>query len=68
MHVITMCELNVLLVEGNDKKTLMEDVIRLVVNDDEITITGMLGDTVAVNGKILQVDLTKQEALIQKNG
>lgn len=68
MHVITMCELNVLLVEGNDKKTLMEDVIRLVVNDDEITITGMLGDTVTVHGKILQVDLTKQEALIQKNG
>ena len=61
-----MCELNAMLVDGTDKKLLMEDVVRLVVNDEDITITGMLGDTMQVKGKILRVDITKQEALIQK--
>lgn len=55
-----------MLVDGTDKKLLMEDVIRLVVNDEDITITGILGDTMQIKGKILRVDLTKQEALIQK--
>ena len=61
-----MCELNAMLVNGTDTKLLMEDVIRLVVNDEDITMTGMLGDTCQVKGKILRVDITKQEALIQK--
>ena len=55
-----------MLVDGTDKKLLMEDVVRLIVNDEDITITGMLGDTMQVKGKILRVDITKQEALIQK--
>jgi predicted RNA-binding protein len=61
-----MCELNVNMVEGTNTITLMEDVVRLVVNNNEITITSMLGETLTVQGKILHVDLTKQEALIQK--
>lgn len=65
-NLITMCELHAMLVDGTDKKLLMEDVIRLVVNDEDITITGILGDTMQIKGKILRVDLTKQEALIQK--
>lgn len=44
----------------------MEDVVRIAVNEDEITATGMLGDTRTVRGKILHVDLTKQEALVAK--
>lgn len=55
-----------MLVDGTDKKLLMEDVVRLIVNDEDITITGMLGDTMQVKGKILRVDISKQEALIQK--
>jgi len=65
-NLIIMCELHAMLVDGTDQKLLMEDVIRLVVNDEDITITGILGDTMQIKGKILRVDLTKQEALIQK--
>lgn len=61
-----MCELNVNLVEGTDTITLMEDVVRLVFNNNEITITSMLGETLTVQGKMMHVDLAKQEALIQK--
>lgn len=61
-----MCELNVNMVEGTNTITLMEDVVRLVVNNNEITITSMLGENLTVQGKIMHVDLTKQEALIRK--
>lgn len=61
-----MCELNVNMVEGTKKITLMEDVVRLVVNNNEITITSMLGENLTFQGKIMHVDLTKQEALIRK--
>lgn len=61
-----MCELNAFMLEGTDKKTLMEDVVRLVVDGENISITGMLGNNLTVKGKILRVDITKQEAIIQK--
>ncbi|MBW6518157.1 MAG: CooT family nickel-binding protein [ANME-2 cluster archaeon] len=61
-----MCELHAMLVDGTERKLLMEDVVRLVVDNEDITMTGMLGDTKNVKGKILRIDLTKQEALIQK--
>ena len=66
IYLVIMCELNVNMVEGTNTITLMEDVVRLVVNNNEITITGMLGETLTVQGKIMHVDLTKQEALIRK--
>lgn len=65
-RLIVMCELHAMLVDGPDKKLLMEDVVRLVVNNEDITMTGMLGNTKNVKGKIRSVDITKQEALIEK--
>ncbi len=44
----------------------MEDVVRLVVDGNEITITGIFGDTMTLPGRILRVDMTKNEALIEK--
>jgi predicted RNA-binding protein len=61
-----MCELNAIILDGNNKKTLMEDAVRLVVNNDEITITGIFGDSITIRGTIVHVDITKQEALLQK--
>ncbi len=61
-----MCELNAILIDGKDKTTLMEDVVRLAVDGNEITITGIFGDTMTLPGRILRVDMTKNEALIEK--
>jgi len=61
-----MCELTAILAEGNDREKLMEDVIRIDVKGDEITITGIFGDTMTVRGVIQYVDITKQEALLKK--
>ncbi len=59
-----MCELNAIIIEGKDKTTLMEDVVRLAVDGNEVTITGIFGDTMTLPGRILNVDMTKNEALI----
>ena len=60
-----MCELTAILIDGKDKTTLMEDVVRLAVDGNEITITGIFGDAMTLPGRILHVDLTKNEALIE---
>jgi len=64
-YLIAMCELNAILIDGKDKTTLMEDVVRLAVDGNEITITGIFGDTMTLPGRILYVDMTKNEALIE---
>jgi predicted RNA-binding protein len=56
-----MCELKVIF-KGN---TIMEDVVRIAAEKDSIKIYGMLGETRTVRGKIIDVNLTKQEAIIE---
>jgi predicted RNA-binding protein len=55
-----MCELKVIL-KG---KTIMEDVVRITVDKDSIKLYGMLGETKTVPGKIKDINITKQEAII----
>ena len=55
-----MCELKVIF-KGN---TIMENVVRISDKDGSITLQGMLGDVKTVSGKIVDVNLTKQEAII----
>jgi predicted RNA-binding protein len=55
-----MCELRVIL-KGN---TVMEDVVRITANKDSIKLQGMLGETKTIHGRIVDVNLTKQEAII----
>ncbi|NJD75968.1 MAG: CooT family nickel-binding protein [Candidatus Methanoperedens sp.] len=55
-----MCELKVIL-KG---KIIMEDVVRITVQDGSVKLQGMLGEAKTVHGKIIDVNLTKQEAII----
>ncbi len=55
-----MCELKVIL-KG---KTIMEDVVRITADKDFIKLYGMLGETKTISGKITDVNITKQEAII----
>lgn len=56
-----MCELQVI-VKGN---TIMEDVIRITADRDSITLHGMLGEVKHISGRIIDVNLTKREAIIE---
>jgi predicted RNA-binding protein len=55
-----MCELKVIL-KG---KTVMEDVVRLTVDKGAVKLQSILGETKTVHGRIVEINLTKQEAII----
>jgi predicted RNA-binding protein len=61
--LIAMCELKVIL-KGN---TIMEDVVRITKEKDTIILQSMLGETKKVRGSIVDVNLTKQEAIIESS-
>ncbi|MBU4222987.1 MAG: CooT family nickel-binding protein [Euryarchaeota archaeon] len=56
-----MCELRIIF-KG---KVIMEDVVRIKVDGDSIKLFGMLGEEKTVSGRIKDVNLTKQEAIIE---
>jgi predicted RNA-binding protein len=57
-----MCELRIIF-KGN---VIMEDVVRIKADGDSIKLFGMLGEEKTVSGRIMDVNLTKQEAIIER--
>lgn len=55
-----MCELKIIF-KGS---VVMEDVVRIKADGDSIKLFGMLGETKTVSGRIKDINLTKQEAII----
>ena len=55
-----MCELRIIF-KGN---TVMEDVVRIKVEGESIKLFGMLGETKTVSGRIKDINIAKQEAII----
>jgi predicted RNA-binding protein len=61
--LMVMCELKVIL----NGKTIMEDVVRITKEKDTIKIQSLLGETKTVRGNIIDINLTKQEAIIESS-
>jgi predicted RNA-binding protein len=61
--LIAMCELKVIL----NGKTIMEDVVRISIYNDTIKLQSLLGETMTIRGIIMDVNLIKQEALIESS-
>jgi len=55
-----MCELKIIF-KGS---VIMEDVVRIKADGDSIKLFGMLGETKTISGRIKDINITKQEALI----
>lgn len=55
-----MCELRIIFKGG----IIMEDVVRIKAEGDSIKLFGMLGEIKTVSGRIKDINLTKQEAII----
>lgn len=55
-----MCELKVIL-KG---KTIMEDVVRLTADKDSIRLQSLLGESKTIHGRIVDINITKQEVII----
>ncbi len=55
-----MCELKIIF-KGS---VIMEDVVRIKADGDSIKLIGMLGETKTVSGRIKDINITKQEAIM----
>ena len=59
-----MCELNAVLVRGDERELVMESVTKMLVDGDSVELVGIFGDRKTVSGSIKEVDFTKGETLI----
>jgi predicted RNA-binding protein len=56
-----MCELKVI----HKGKNIMEDVVRITADKNSIKLFSLLGETKTITGRIVDINLTKQEAIIE---
>lgn len=56
-----MCELKIIL----NGKTIMEDVVRITADKDSIKLQSLLGESKTIKGRIVDINLAKQEAIIE---
>lgn len=59
-----MCELNIIMLHGENRENVMESVARILVEGTSIQLTGILGDRMTVEGSIKEINFSRGEALI----
>jgi predicted RNA-binding protein len=59
-----MCELTVYAVKGADRDKVMEGVVRLLLHDDKVLAEGILGDSIEIVGRLVEVNIAAQIANI----
>ncbi|WP_048065683.1 CooT family nickel-binding protein [Methanosarcina acetivorans] len=62
-----MCELNIIMLRGEDREKVMESVAKIQVEGNSIQLTGILGDKMTVEGSIKEINFSRGEALILSN-
>ncbi len=60
-----MCELTVM---KPDRTILAEDVVYIRVDAGSIELRSILGDVTTVQGRIAEIDITNESAVIQTEG
>jgi predicted RNA-binding protein len=60
----SMCEINVILLKGENRERIMDSVAKILVEGDSIQLTGILGDRMTVKGSIKEVNFSRGEAVI----
>ncbi len=56
-----MCELNAYILREGEEELVMESVGSLVPVDGKITLKSIFGETISINGSLLEVDLIGQK-------
>jgi|Deesub1362A_J573_1020465.scaffolds.fasta_scaffold00131_62 predicted RNA-binding protein len=60
-----MCESIVYILEGEEKKKIMEDVSKVRYEGENLVLIGLLGDRKEIRGKIIEVDADQHEIVIK---
>jgi predicted RNA-binding protein len=61
-----MCELKVILVDGDSREEVMESVTKLVVDGDSVTVYGIFGESTTVKGSVKEINFGTGEAILHK--
>ncbi|WP_094228312.1 CooT family nickel-binding protein [Methanolobus psychrotolerans] len=59
-----MCELKVILVNGETRSTVMESVTKIIVDGENIDLYGILGEKEVVKGLVKEINFGTGEAII----
>jgi predicted RNA-binding protein len=59
-----MCELTVYTLKGNAREKMMEGVVRLIAHNGKVLMEGIFGDSMEVDGRLIEVDIMAQSANI----
>ena len=59
-----MCELVVYTVKDGSRVKVMEGVMKLIPHDGKVLLEGIFGDSLDVEGKLSEVNIITQEAII----
>jgi predicted RNA-binding protein len=60
-----MCELSVYTIQGTERQKVMDGVVRIAIREGKVLMEGILGESLEVEGKLVDVDIMAQEATIQ---
>ncbi len=61
-----MCQSSVYAIDSGQQKLLAEDVTRVEIDGDDITIEALFGEAVSLRARIKGIDLTKQRILVER--
>ena len=62
-----MCDLSIILLRGDVREPIMNDVVQVVVDGKSIKMTGIFGETKTVEGTIKEINVSRSEAIIVSN-
>ncbi len=61
-----MCESKVIAIKNGKEKILMEDVVRIEVENGILKLYGLLGDVKEVKGRIVLMDLVGHKIFVEE--
>lgn len=61
-----MCESKVIIVKNGKEKILMEDVVRIEVENEKLRLYGLLGDMREIKGRIVLMDLIGHKIFVEE--
>ncbi len=61
-----MCESKVVAVRDGKERIIMEDVVRVEVENDKLKLYGLLGEVKEVRGRIVLMDLVGHKIFVEE--
>ncbi len=61
-----MCQSNVYAIDSGRQKLLLEDVVRLEIEGEEVTIEPLFGEVVSLTARIKKIDLMKHRIVVER--